>query len=368
MPTRLLPDNPSLEHLKYQAKDLQRTHAEGNPVSLQRIREFHPRFSKLDDAAIRAAPFSLTDARLAISREYGFASWARLKKQVEDLGNTNLNLPYIERIEDPVFRRAVELLDEGDLSGLHAHLIAHPQVTHDRVVFEGGNYFTNPSLLDFIAENPIRKDWLPSNIIELTKLILDAGGKDDVGNVGHTLCLVCSGRVAREQHVQVPLINLLCDYGANPIGALPPAITHSEFEAVDALLNRGAELTLSTAASLNRVEDVKRLIPASSPEERHFALACAAQHGRTESLKLLIDAGEDPSRYNPPGAHSHSTPLHQAVVHGHLETVKFLVERGARLDLEDVLFHSTPLGWAEYGGQSEIAVFLRDALNRSQEG
>ena len=34
-------------------------------------------------------------------------------------------------------------------------------------------------------------------------------------------------------------------------------------------------------------------------------------------VRMLLDAGEDPNRYNPVGAHSHSTPLHQAAVGGH---------------------------------------------------
>lgn len=359
MPTRQLPGNPSLDHLKYQAKDLLRARPAAGPDTLQRIREFHPRFRDLDDEGIRSAPFTLTDARLAIAREYGFASWARLKSQVETLGNTNLELPYTQRIEDPLFRQAVEFVDAGELSQLQSHLAAHPHITHARVTFEGGNYFTNPSLLDFIAENPVRKDWLPSNIVEITELILEMGGKDDTNNVGHTLCLVCSGRVSREHRFQVSLINLLCDYGADPTGALPAALTHSEFEAVDALLGRGAVLTLSTAAALNKVDYVSRLISAAPPAERHLALAYAAQHGHVESLQLLLEAGEDLNRYNPPGAHSHSTPLHQAVAHGHLNAVRFLAENGARLDLPDVLFHGTPLGWAEYGGHAEIADYLR---------
>ena len=74
---------------------------------------------------------------------------------------------------------------------------------------------------------------------------------------------------------------------------------------------------------------------------------------------LLLDAGEDPSRYNPDGFHSHSTPLHQAVLAGHAEVVRLLVERGARLDVKDGIYQSTPLGWADYGGRTEIADYLR---------
>ena len=51
----------------------------------------------------------------------------------------------------------------------------HPNLTRKRVVFEGGNYFRNPSLLEFVAENPVRHGKLPKNIVEVTKVILDAG-------------------------------------------------------------------------------------------------------------------------------------------------------------------------------------------------
>ncbi len=36
-----------------------------------------------------------------------------------------------------------------------------------------------------------------------------------------------------------------------------------------------------------------------------------------------------------------------------------LVERGAKLDIKDRIWHSTPLGWAEHGGQTDIADYLR---------
>jgi hypothetical protein len=38
---------------------------------------------------------------------------------------------------------------------------------------------------------------------------------------------------------------------------------------------------------------------------------------RREIVRLLLDAGEDPNRYNPVGGHSHTTPLHQAAGGGH---------------------------------------------------
>jgi sirohydrochlorin ferrochelatase len=77
---------------------------------------------------------------------------------------------------------------------------------------------------------------------------------------------------------------------------------------------------------------------------------------------LLLDAGEDPNRYNPEGNHPHSTPLHQAVVGGHEAVVRLLVERCARLDLRDTVWQGTPLGWARHGGgkkQAEMVECLR---------
>ena len=51
MPVRSLPSNPNLDHLKYQAKDLLKAHAARNSEAAQRLREFHPRFSRATDAS-----------------------------------------------------------------------------------------------------------------------------------------------------------------------------------------------------------------------------------------------------------------------------------------------------------------------------
>ncbi len=86
-----------------------------------------------------------------------------------------------------------------------------------------------------------------------------------------------------------------------------------------------------------------------------------------EIVRLLLDAGEDPNRYNPKGNHGHSTPLHQAVWSGHAAVVRLLVERGARLDIKDTIYEGTPLGWAEYGGRAEIAEYLRAQSGKTAE-
>jgi hypothetical protein len=83
MPVKSLPSNPSLEHLKYQARDLLNAVTRGNPEAVARTREFHPRFARMSDDEIRTSELSLADAQLVIAREYGFESWPRLKYHVE---------------------------------------------------------------------------------------------------------------------------------------------------------------------------------------------------------------------------------------------------------------------------------------------
>jgi hypothetical protein len=204
MPVKGLPPNANLDHLKYQAKDLMKAHAGRDTQVAQRIREFHPKFEKATDNEIFKAKLTLSDAQLAIARERGFASWARLKRHIEKpTPADNLQVKHHERIEDFTFRKGVDLLDAGDVKGLSAHLKRHPNLVSQHVTFEGGNYFRNPTLLEFAAENPIRHGKLPTNIVDVMKVILEAGAKNDKAAMNETLGLVCSGRVPRECGVQV---------------------------------------------------------------------------------------------------------------------------------------------------------------------
>jgi hypothetical protein len=369
MPVKALPPHPNLAHLKSQAKDLLTARASRDPQAAQRIREFHPRFQEGTDATIFDAQFRLSDAQLTIARERGFASWARLKRHIEKPTLADqLDLPHHERIEHLAFRQAVELLDRGDVANLRAHLNTHPHLVRERVTFEGGNYCRNPTLLAFVAENPIRRGTLPDNIVEVAKVILDAGAKADHSALNETLGLVSSGCVPRECRVQIALIDLLCEYGAEPASAMLAALGYEEGEAVDALRRNGAPLDVVTAAGLGRVEDFHRFLATSTSENRHRALALASQYGHADIIRLLLDAGEDPNRYNPVGFHSHATPLHLAVAGGHGQAVRLLVEHGARLDLKDTLWQGTPAGWAQHEGKKEIEGYLQaqEALGRKR--
>ena len=136
MPVIPLPSNPNLDHLKHQAKDLLKAHASRSPQMAQIIREFHPRFAKASDAQIFAAALKLSDAQLTIARQHGFPSWPRMKQRIEKPTLADrLDLPHHERIQDPLFRRAVDLLDTGDAAGLQALLSEHPELAQRHVLF-----------------------------------------------------------------------------------------------------------------------------------------------------------------------------------------------------------------------------------------
>jgi hypothetical protein len=115
--------------------------------------------------------------------------------------------------------------------------------------------------------------------------------------------------------VQIPLIDLLCEFGAEGNGAMLPALAHGEFDAVRALLRHRGRLDLSVAAALGLLEECRGLLAAASGLGRHLALALA----------------------------------------GYLAVVRLLVERGSRLDLKDTMFHATPEEWAAYAAKTEVA-------------
>ncbi|MBV9181661.1 MAG: ankyrin repeat domain-containing protein, partial [Acidobacteria bacterium] len=66
MPHRTLPDHPSLEQYKKQAKELCRGVAAGIPAAIDRIRRHQPRFHDGGFDAIR--DLRLADAQLVLAR------------------------------------------------------------------------------------------------------------------------------------------------------------------------------------------------------------------------------------------------------------------------------------------------------------
>ena len=84
---------------------------------------------------------------------------------------------------------------------------------------------------------------------------------------------------------------------------------------------------------------------------------------QVEAARLALDAGADLNGFLP--VHGHSTALHQAAIDENLELMELLVARGARTDVADKLWSSTPLGWAIHQGKSRAAAYLERVASRA---
>ena len=262
-------------------------------------------------------------------------------------------------IRDPLFREAVGAIHRGDVAALTRLLDAHPRLLRERAIEPDcypRDYFRDPKLVWFVANNPILMKPMPRNIVEVARALIARGvAKSDLD---YTLELVMSGSAARAERLQVPLLSLLIDAGATPTPrSILMTLGHRERQPIEALLARGFPLTAPIAAALGRRRELAPLLAAASPEERHQALGMAVINGEVEAARLCLDAGADPNAFLP--VHAHSTPLHQAALDGNLAMMKLLLAAGARTDIRDTLWNGTPLGWARHNGKRAAEAILR---------
>ena len=273
------------------------------------------------------------------------------------------------------------LIDAGRTDELRRLLTANPQLVSVRLESPGDwlrdlvdgaleGYFKQPYLLWFVAENPIRHEKLPTNIVDITNTIIAVAQHERVESLqqqlDYALGLVVTGRVPRESGMQLQLMDVLIDAGATP-GAGHGALSGRNLDAAAHLLKRGGELTLATAICLDRDADVERLAKEASARDKQIALATAALNAKAKALSRLLQLGVDIDAYST-DIHTHATALHHAVDSGSLDAVKVLVEAGAKLDTKDKVYHGTPLDWAEYEGRLEIADYLRKRVASTEAG
>ena len=79
-----LPDKPSLEYLRKEAKDLLKAQQGGDRKVCDVFRNLR-RFVRAADQEILSAAVSLNEAQFALAMDYGFASWPQLTANVEAL-------------------------------------------------------------------------------------------------------------------------------------------------------------------------------------------------------------------------------------------------------------------------------------------
>jgi ankyrin repeat protein len=355
-----LPFKATLEEYQREADLLFRALKAGDDAAAWQFKWMHPRFRGKSVADVRAAALDLAGAQAVVAHDYGFATWADLAGFTGSVGR---NGPVLR------FETAVEAVVSGDVGTLRSMLRDHPELVRARSTRRH-----HATLLHYVGANGVEtgRQKTPENAVEVATILLEAGAEvDALADMYEVKCttmsLVVSSGHPANAGLQGALAETLLDHGAalegpgsNWQSALMTALAFGYLSTAEMLVRRGARLDhVAAAAGLGRLEDTARLLPRADARSRHIALALAAQHGHADVVRMLLDAGEDPSRYNPEGYHPHATPLHQAVWSNHLDVVRLLVERGARMDLRDTVYQSTPLGWAIHGERAAVADYLR---------
>src|SRR5262249_19157360 len=108
MTTSKLPVRPSVESLRKQAKKLARGIAAGDAAAIARARAQLPRAE---------LPLSQRDAQLVLAREYGFAGWKDLLKEVKERRGKGL---------EGAGSEARRIIHDNDVEGLRQLLAEYP--------------------------------------------------------------------------------------------------------------------------------------------------------------------------------------------------------------------------------------------------
>jgi ankyrin repeat protein len=358
MATAALPQDPDLEQLRNQARELQRAVRRGEPSALARVSRSHPE----PPATER---FPLTAAQLVLAREHGFVSWARLRRYVgvvtgrawtpgrpspedESLADRFLRLACLTASDDEAAdaAAAADILAAhpelprsdlfvaaacADVPAVHRHIARR----RDAAGAIGGPHDWSPLLYQAYARHNPHIDHTAT--LETARLLLDAGGDPNDGRFWHalptpfTVLTGVLGYGARRQpwhpHA-IAFARLLLDAGADPNDG--QTLYNRMFGAND------DHLVLLFEYGLGR--DTRgpwhRLLGESleSPTEMLRALlAWAITHDQRQRVALLAEHGVDIiSPFTEERSPRRGTPIAVALTNGHRELADQLAALGAR--------------------------------------
>jgi ankyrin repeat protein len=328
-------------------------------ADIDRVERVWQKSQKSNEPVARCA---LADAQFFVAHCHGFTSWPKFIKHLEALNSTN----------SPVsqFESAVDAIVAGDIGTLKELLRGNPELTRARSTREHRS-----TLLHYVSANGVEdfRQRTPKNIVEIAKLLLDAGADVNAGSEAYrgrsaTLGLVSTSCHPQESGVQIPLMELLIERGAIIDGldggcAVTDSLHNGRGEAAELLAKHGARLDLEGAAGVGRLDVVRSffnddasLRPPATPKQMKDGFAWACEFGRTAVADFLLQRGIEVDEKLP---HNGQTGLHWAALGGHVSTVRLLLECGAPVDAKDQSFAGTPLDWALYGWGSSSAVAER---------
>ena len=181
------------------------------PVCIERwnggVEEFANR--KMRSSESLAHRCALADAQFVIARSHGFESWPNFAKHLAAIAGKSSR---VSRFED-----AADAISNGDVATLKRLLRDDPKLVRTRSTREHG-----ATLLHYVSANGVEgyRQKTPKNIVEITKILLDAGAViDATANVydgGYTTLGLAATSVHPERAgVQEALLQALLDHGAN---------------------------------------------------------------------------------------------------------------------------------------------------------
>jgi ankyrin repeat protein len=327
-----LPAQPSLDHLRRQARTLLRAAQAGDTGAAERIGAVSQRLT-------------LAAAQLAVAREYGFASWARLKTEVEarttDLarraeefceasirdwtGRAARMLAAARELAGYSFATAVIL---GDADRVRREIERDPALATRPDARSGFTPLHAVCASRWIRLDPARAD----GMLAVARLLLDAGA-DLHGRAGQWTPLRCAVAGAAN-----PMIaRLLLERGAVPAD-------HDLY-----LAGFGGDARQCLRLLLSHAPDV--------PAIARQALAAPVSTNDLEGVRLLLEAGADPRRYLDDNGEPTSA-VYAAVSAGcSAELVELLLAHGADPDAPGPDGRS-PLALATGQGRTDMAALL----------
>ena len=333
-----LPARPDLAQLRRQAKELLASARQGDDEAFARVRA-------VSDQLI------LASAQLAVAREYGFPSWAKLKIEVE--------------------RR--EILNNRDLTRLRRLLADDRELAISRMEHWCDHRRGVPPL-NYIAM--IRFDsgrlGLPRELPgtgAVARALLEAGAPVD-GQPGDRETPLMTAASYGDPEVAEALIEAgadlearaAADAGGVPGGtALLHAAVFGMTEVLDLLLEAGAHVNgLYEAAASGDV--TAWLTPQTPVQDRIRALSAAADHQRLEALDQLVLAGTPIDAVDDTYG---LQALRIAAQNGRPRSVRRLLDHGADPNLKDERGR-TPLDlcqpanrYLDNPGHAEVDAILR---------
>jgi ankyrin repeat protein len=352
-----LPPRPSVVRYRKLAKQLVKA-AQSDSIGEWAARHATRPIEEFAREKLAGSGPKLTAAQFVIARAHGFESWPKFQKHVAAMAKKG---SAVER-----FEAAADAIVNGKIGVLKRMLREDPELIRMRSTREH-----RAMLLHYAAANGVEqhRQKTPKNIVRITEALLAAGAEIDAtaelyGGGATTLGLAATSIYPQRAGVQEALIQLLLDHGAAIGDTARGCLWNGQGEAAKYLAERGATLTLESAAGVGRLDVVESYFADGAKVSREemragFLLACA--WGRDTVVEFLLDRGADPAWCRKDG----QTALHWAVIGGHLETVRILLQWDP--PLEAVNMHGgTVLGqtlWsAAHGGDVENYVAILDEL------